>query len=265
MSACFVAKITRLSYHIDGLDLSWGRVSAALINELTATRHLRSSFSFFSVAMLLVEIGRLGGADGDSRYRLRTNYLMSEKIKYELRIRFQSINIVIIRCPNIDATTIALMMCTGHVSPPRHYMEASTKFFFGLPLDHLRITLHPQDKIMENTRVFVSGLPPTFTNDQLRKHFSSRFQVTDAHVLPKRRIGFVGFKSPEAAQQAASYFNKTYVKMSKISVEIAKPVCHFCLVNNPDFGPMSCCHFRLRPLTSCKVGLETDQNVVDRL
>lgn len=80
---------------------------------------------------------------------------------------------------------------------------------------------------MENTRVFVSGLPPTFTNDQLRKHFSSRFQITDAHVLPKRRIGFVGFKSPEAAQQAASYFNKTYVKMSKISVEIAKPVCHF--------------------------------------
>ncbi|RHZ57850.1 Multiple RNA-binding domain-containing protein 1 [Aspergillus turcosus] len=77
---------------------------------------------------------------------------------------------------------------------------------------------------MENTRVFVSGLPPTFTNDQLRKHFSSRFQVTDAHVLPKRRIGFVGFKSPEAAQQAASYFNKTYVKMSKISVEIAKPI-----------------------------------------
>ncbi|GAQ11302.1 multiple RNA-binding domain-containing protein 1 [Aspergillus lentulus] len=77
---------------------------------------------------------------------------------------------------------------------------------------------------MENTRVFVSGLPPTFTNDQLRKHFSSRFQITDAHVLPKRRIGFVGFKSPEAAQQAASYFNKTYVKMSKISVEIAKPI-----------------------------------------
>ncbi|GIK02365.1 multiple RNA-binding domain-containing protein 1 [Aspergillus viridinutans] len=77
---------------------------------------------------------------------------------------------------------------------------------------------------MENTRVFVSGLPPTFTNDQLRKHFASRFQITDAHVLPNRRIGFVGFKSPEAAQQAASYFNKTYVKMSKISVEIAKPI-----------------------------------------
>lgn len=77
---------------------------------------------------------------------------------------------------------------------------------------------------MESTRVFVSGLPPTFSNDQLRKHFASRFQVTDAHVLPKRRIGFVGLKTPEAAKEAAKYFNKTYVKMSKISVDIAKPV-----------------------------------------
>lgn len=77
---------------------------------------------------------------------------------------------------------------------------------------------------MESSRVFVSGLPPTFSNDQLKKHFSSRFNVTDAHVLPKRRIGFVGFKDPEMAKQAAGYFNSTYVKMSKISVEIARPV-----------------------------------------
>jgi multiple RNA-binding domain-containing protein 1 len=78
---------------------------------------------------------------------------------------------------------------------------------------------------MESTRVFVSGLPPTLTNEQLKKHFATRFQVTDAHVLPKRRIGFVGFKSSDVAQQAVSYFNKTYMKMSKISVDIAKPVC----------------------------------------
>ncbi|KOC13645.1 pre-rRNA processing protein [Aspergillus flavus AF70] len=86
---------------------------------------------------------------------------------------------------------------------------------------------------MESTRVFVSGLPPTFSNDQLRKHFASRFQVTDAHVLPKRRIGFVGLKTPEAAKEAAKYFNKTYVKMSKISVDIAKPI---------DSEPISAAH-----------------------
>ncbi|KAJ5719121.1 hypothetical protein N7493_007576 [Penicillium malachiteum] len=77
---------------------------------------------------------------------------------------------------------------------------------------------------MENTRVFVSGLPPTCSNDQLRNHFAARFQVTDAHVLPKRRMGFVGFKSNEVAQEAVKYFNKTFLKMSKISVDIARPI-----------------------------------------
>ena len=81
---------------------------------------------------------------------------------------------------------------------------------------------------MENTRVFVSGLPPTCSNDQLRNHFSKRFQVTDAHVLPKRRMGFVGFKSNEIAQEAVKYFNRTFLKMSKITVDIARPVCE-CL------------------------------------
>jgi multiple RNA-binding domain-containing protein 1 len=78
--------------------------------------------------------------------------------------------------------------------------------------------------IMENTRVFISGLPPTLTNDQLRKHFSSGFEVTDAHVLPNRRIGFVGFRSNAAAQEAVKHFNKTFIRMSKIAVELARPV-----------------------------------------
>ena len=78
---------------------------------------------------------------------------------------------------------------------------------------------------MESTRIFVSGLPPTLSSGELGKHFSSRFQVTDAHVFPKRRIGFVGFKNASTAEQAVNYFNKTYIRMSKISVEIARLVC----------------------------------------
>lgn len=81
---------------------------------------------------------------------------------------------------------------------------------------------------MENTRVFVSGLPPSCSNDQLRNHFASRFTVTDAHVLPKRRMGFVGFKSNEVAQEAVNYFNRTYMKMSRISVDLARPVRDPC-------------------------------------
>lgn len=77
---------------------------------------------------------------------------------------------------------------------------------------------------MENTRVFVSGLPPAITNDGLRKHFSSRFEVTDAHVIPNRRIGFVGFKDNSAAHDAAKYFNRSFIRMSKIAVELARPV-----------------------------------------
>ncbi|OKL59668.1 Multiple RNA-binding domain-containing protein 1 [Talaromyces atroroseus] len=77
---------------------------------------------------------------------------------------------------------------------------------------------------MENTRVFVSGLPPTLTNDELGKHFAARFQVTDSHVIPNRRIGFVGFKDADVAMQAAKYFNRTYLRMSKISVEMARPL-----------------------------------------
>lgn len=76
---------------------------------------------------------------------------------------------------------------------------------------------------MEGTRVFVSGLPPKLTSEELRKHFS-RFHVTDAHIIPHRRIGFVGFKDAGIAKQAVDYFNKTYIRMSKISVDIARPV-----------------------------------------
>ncbi|KAM5456847.1 Multiple RNA-binding domain-containing protein 1 [Microsporum audouinii] len=77
---------------------------------------------------------------------------------------------------------------------------------------------------MEGTRVFVSGLPPSLTSDKLRNHFAQRFEVTDAHVIPNRRIGFVGFKGPNLAENAVKYFNKTFINMSRISVEMARAV-----------------------------------------
>lgn len=92
---------------------------------------------------------------------------------------------------------------------------------------------------MEGTRVFVSGLPPTFSSQDLGKHFGSRFKVTDAHVIPKRGIGFVGFKDAAIAKQAVDYFNKTYIRMSKISVEIARPVS-VCITSFPMLPSMPC-------------------------
>jgi len=76
---------------------------------------------------------------------------------------------------------------------------------------------------MESSRIFVRGLPPRFTDEEFRKHFA-KYPVTDAKFFPKRRIGYVGYKSPEEAANAVKYFNKSFIRMSKIYVEIARPV-----------------------------------------
>ncbi|RMD41045.1 hypothetical protein DV735_g4100, partial [Chaetothyriales sp. CBS 134920] len=71
---------------------------------------------------------------------------------------------------------------------------------------------------------------PSFWSDlcspsltELRAHFAQKFDVTDAHVFPDRRIAFVGLNSHEAAKQAVAFFNRSFIRMSKISVELAKP------------------------------------------
>lgn len=78
---------------------------------------------------------------------------------------------------------------------------------------------------METTRIFVKGLPPTITEAEFRKHFSAKNrEITDLKLIPQRRIGYVGYKTPEDASGAVKYFNRSYIRMSKISVEPAKPV-----------------------------------------
>jgi multiple RNA-binding domain-containing protein 1 len=76
---------------------------------------------------------------------------------------------------------------------------------------------------MESSRIFVRGLPPKFTEEDVRKHFS-KFPVTDVKFFPHRRIGYVGYKTPEDAAKAVKYFNKTFIKLTKIFVETARPV-----------------------------------------
>ncbi|KAL9116149.1 MAG: hypothetical protein Q9227_000519 [Pyrenula ochraceoflavens] len=75
-----------------------------------------------------------------------------------------------------------------------------------------------------DTRLFVSGLPPNFTDNDLGKHFAGRYQITDAQVIPGRRIGFVGFRNYTLARNAVAYFDKSYIRLSKIHVEFAKPM-----------------------------------------
>lgn len=75
-----------------------------------------------------------------------------------------------------------------------------------------------------SSRVFIKGLPPTITDVEFRKHFSQNGrEVTDAKIFPNRRIGYVGYRTPEDAQKSVKYFNKTFMRMSRIGVEIARP------------------------------------------
>ncbi|KAI6266025.1 hypothetical protein MCOR27_011174 [Pyricularia oryzae] len=78
---------------------------------------------------------------------------------------------------------------------------------------------------MDSSRIFVRNLPPNITEADFRKHFASKGQeITDLKLIPKRRIGYVGFKSPQLAADAAKYYNRSYIRMSKIAVEIARPI-----------------------------------------
>jgi multiple RNA-binding domain-containing protein 1 len=77
---------------------------------------------------------------------------------------------------------------------------------------------------MESSRVFIKGLPPTISEDEFKKHFSAKSDITDAKLISHRRIGYIGYKTPEDAARAVKYFNRSFIRMSKIGVEIARPV-----------------------------------------
>lgn len=76
------------------------------------------------------------------------------------------------------------------------------------------------------SRIFVRGLPPTLSQDEFRKHFSRLRPVTDARLFPHRRIGYVGYSNAEDASKAVKYFNKSFIRMSRIAVELARPVSY---------------------------------------
>ncbi|KAK0657548.1 hypothetical protein B0T16DRAFT_401954 [Cercophora newfieldiana] len=77
----------------------------------------------------------------------------------------------------------------------------------------------------ESSRLFVKNLPPNITEADFRKHFSAQGrEVTDVKLIPHRRIGFVGYKSHEDAARAVKYFHRSFIRMSRIAVDLAKPI-----------------------------------------
>ncbi|RDW73155.1 putative multiple RNA-binding-containing protein 1 [Coleophoma cylindrospora] len=79
-------------------------------------------------------------------------------------------------------------------------------------------------QVMESSRIFIKGLPPSISEDEFKKHFGAKYSITDAKLIPHRRIGYVGYSTPEDAAKAVKYFNRSFIRMSKIGVEIARPI-----------------------------------------
>ena len=79
-----------------------------------------------------------------------------------------------------------------------------------------------------SSRLCVKGLPVHMTEKRLKEAFSAaaKEQVTDAKIMKlksgvSRKFGFIGFSTPEAAERARKYMDKSYLDTSKIGVEFA--------------------------------------------
>ena len=78
-----------------------------------------------------------------------------------------------------------------------------------------------------STRIIVKNLPKNITEEEIKKHFSQKGTITDVKIMYRengqsRNFCFIGFKDEQSAKEAIKYFNQTYLKTMKISVEIAK-------------------------------------------
>lgn len=74
------------------------------------------------------------------------------------------------------------------------------------------------------SRLIIKNLPKNLTEDELRQKFSEQGLVTDVQLkFTKdgrfRQFAFVGFSSEEEANRAIDYFNKSFFKSTRITVE----------------------------------------------
>lgn len=110
---------------------------------------------------------------------------------------------------------------TMQISPPQ---KAAQKFVFSPPNYETHFLTTSLSVNMASSRIFVRGLPPTMTEEEFKKHFGAKYSITDAKLFPQRRIGYIGYNTPDDAEEAVKYFHRTFIRMSKIGVELARPV-----------------------------------------
>lgn len=56
----------------------------------------------------------------------------------------------------------------------------------------------------------------------MKKRFSQKGEITDIQLKNAKRVAFIGYKTPEEANDAVQYFNKTFINSCKISVKPAQ-------------------------------------------
>ena len=87
------------------------------------------------------------------------------------------------------------------------------------------------------SRLIVKNLPAYLTQDRLHKYFEAPDgpggTLTDVKLVSRpdgtsRRFGFVGYKTPQEAQRAQKWFNRTFVDSSRIAVDIVDVCSSFC-------------------------------------
>lgn len=96
-------------------------------------------------------------------------------------------------------------------------------FFFFLKVGQ-RSSKFNYTAIMESSRIFVKNLPPNANEEDLRKHFSTKGTITSLKIISERRLAFIGYKDPQEAAKAAKFYNRSYIRLSKLSVELARPL-----------------------------------------
>lgn len=79
------------------------------------------------------------------------------------------------------------------------------------------------------SRIIVKNLPSKATESDVKAFFSPKGDITDVKVLRKRdgssrRFAFVGFKSDSQAEEAAKYFDMSFMNSSRLQVSLAKPL-----------------------------------------
>ncbi|KAL8658043.1 MAG: hypothetical protein Q9226_001332 [Calogaya cf. arnoldii] len=92
---------------------------------------------------------------------------------------------------------------------------------------------------MDSSRIFIRGLPPNMTAGDFQRHFSKQSDITDARLIQHRRIGYMGYKTPEDAIKAVKYHDKSFINVSRIRVELARSVDEENALNPRKHAPHS--------------------------